>query len=62
MDVDATINIFASNTRPTTIDVDETAVIAAIIPFEEDLAFLLKSVAKYYSSMSGKQFKLSYRT
>jgi hypothetical protein len=62
VDVDATVNIFPSNTRPITIDVDETAVIAVIIPFEEDLALLLKSVAKYYSSMSGRQFKLYFKT
>ena len=62
VDVDATVNIFPSNTRPTTIDVDEMPVIAVVIPFEEDLAFLLKSVAKYYSSMSGRQFKLYFKT
>ena len=62
VDVDATVNIFPSNTRPTTIDVDEMPVIAVVVPFEEDLAFLLKSVAKYYSSMSGRQFKLYFKT
>jgi hypothetical protein len=62
VDVDATVNIFPSNTCPITIDVDEMAVIAVIIPFEEDLALLLKSVAKYYSLMSGKQFKLYFKT
>lgn len=62
VDVDATVNIFPSNTRPTTIDVDEMPVIAVVIPFEEDLAFLLKSVAKYYSLMSGRQFKLYFKT
>jgi hypothetical protein len=48
------VNIFSSNTCPITIDIDETAVIAVIISFKEDLALLLKSVAKYYSSMSGR--------
>jgi len=62
VDVDAIVNIFPSNTCPTTIDVDEMPVIAVIIPFEEDLAFLLKSVAKYYPLMSGRQFKLYFKT
>jgi len=58
VDVDATVNIFSSNTRPTTIDVDETAVMAVIMPFEEDLASLLKGVAKYHSPLSGRHCHL----
>ena len=61
VDVDATVNIFPSNTCPTTINVDETAIMAVIVPFEEDLASLIKSVAKYYSPMSGRQFKLYFK-
>jgi hypothetical protein len=53
VDVEATVNIFPSNTWPTTIDIDQMAVIAVIIPFEEDLASLLQQVAKYYSPISG---------
>ena len=37
VDVDATVNIFPSNTRPTTTDVDETPIMAVEVPFEEDL-------------------------
>ena len=33
VDVDATVNIFPSNTCPITIDVDEMAVIAVVISF-----------------------------
>jgi hypothetical protein len=58
VNVEGTVNILPSNTRPTTIDIDETAVIAAIIPFEEDLASLLHSVSKYYSSMLGMYSKV----
>jgi len=61
VDFDATVNILPSNTRPTTVNVDETAVMAVMTPFEEDLASLLKSVAKYYSPMSGRQFKLYFK-
>jgi hypothetical protein len=57
INVEGTVNLFPSSTRPTTLDIDETAVIAVTIPFEADLAPLLKHVAKYYSSMSGKYFK-----
>jgi hypothetical protein len=53
VDVEATVNIFPSNTQPTTIDIDQMAVIAVIIPFEEDLASLLQQVVKYYSPISG---------
>ena len=57
INVEGTVNLFPSSTRPTTLDIDETAVIAVTIPFEGDLAPLLKHIAKYYSSMSGKYFK-----
>ena len=57
IDLEGTVNIFPSNTRPTTIDIDETAVIAVTIPFEGALAPLLQHVVKYYSPMSGKYFK-----
>ena len=60
VDIDATVNIFSSNTHPTTIDVDETAIMAVVIPFEEDLASLLKGVAKYYSPLSGRHCHLYY--
>ena len=53
IDLEGTVNIFPSNTRPTTIDIDETAVTAVIIPFEGALAPLLQHVVKYYSPMSG---------
>jgi len=56
VDVEGIVNIFASNTRPTTIDIDKTAMIAVIVPFEECLAPLLQSVARYYSPMSGMLF------
>ena len=62
VDVDATVNIFPSNTRPTTVDIDETAIMVVIIPFEEDLASLVKSVANYYSPMAGRQFKLYFKS
>ncbi|KAF8951729.1 hypothetical protein BDZ97DRAFT_1909735 [Flammula alnicola] len=52
VDVEGTVNIFPSNTRPTTLDIDETAIIAVTIPFEEALAPLLQHVAKYYSPIS----------
>jgi len=55
--IEGTVNLFLSNTQPTTLDIDETAVIAVTIPFEGDLAPLLQHVAKYYSPMSGKYFK-----
>ena len=58
VNVEGTVNIFLSNTHPTTIDIDETAVIAAIVPFEENLGSLLHSVSKYYSSMSGMYSKV----
>lgn len=58
VDVEAIVNIFPSNTRPTTIDIEETAVIAVVIPFEGALAPLLQHVAKYYSPISGRYFKL----
>ena len=57
IDVEGTVNLFPSSTRPTTIDIDESAVIAVTIPFEGDLAPLLQRIAKYYSPMSGKYFK-----
>src|SRR6266511_339746 len=57
VDVEGTINIFLSNSRPTTMDIDETAVIAVTIPFEDSLAPLLSHVAKYYSPISGRYFK-----
>ena len=57
IDVEGTVNLFPSNTQPTTIDIDETAVIAVTIPFEGALAPLLQHVSKYYSPMSGKHFK-----
>jgi hypothetical protein len=57
VDVEGTVNLFPSNTRPTTVDIDETAVIAVTIPFEGALAPLLQHIVKYYSSMSGKHFK-----
>ena len=57
IDLEGTVNVFPSNTRPTTIDIDETAVIAVTIPFEGGLAPLLQQVVKYYSPMSGKYFK-----
>ncbi|KAF8961578.1 hypothetical protein BDZ97DRAFT_1664120 [Flammula alnicola] len=52
VDVEGTVNIFPSNTRPTTLDIDETAIIAVTIPFEEALAPLLQHIAKYYSPIS----------
>ena len=61
VDVDATVNIFPSNTCPTTTDVDETPIMAVEIPFEEDLASLLKCIAKYYSPISGRQFRLYFK-
>jgi hypothetical protein len=57
INVEGTVNLFPSNTQPTTLDIDETAVIAVTIPFEGDLAPLLQCVAKYYSPMSGRYFK-----
>lgn len=54
VDVEGTVNIFPSNDRPTTLDIDETAVIAVTMPFEEGLAPLLQYVAKYYSPISGR--------
>jgi len=60
VDIDATVNIFPSNTHPTTIDVDETPIMAVVMPFEEDLASLLKGVAKYYSPLSGRHCHLYY--
>jgi hypothetical protein len=58
VDVEGTVNLFPSNMRPTTMDIDETAVIAVTIPFEEALAPLLHQVAKYYSPLSGRYFKV----
>ncbi|EDR11747.1 uncharacterized protein LACBIDRAFT_323909 [Laccaria bicolor S238N-H82] len=55
IDIEGTVNLFPSNTRPTTIDIDEAAVIAVTIPFEGALAPLLQHVAKYYSPMSETQ-------
>jgi hypothetical protein len=52
VDVEGTVNLFPSNTRPTTLDVDETAIIAVTIPFEKALSPLLQQVAKYYSPLS----------
>jgi hypothetical protein len=57
IDIEATVNLFPSNTRPTTIDIDDTAVIAVTVPFEGALAPLLQRIVKYYSPMSGKHFK-----
>ena len=57
VNVEGTVNIFPSNTCPTTMDINETAVIAAIVPFEESLGSL-HSVSKYYSSMSGMYSKV----
>ena len=54
VDVEGTVNIFPSDIRPTTMDIDETAVIAVIVPFEESLAHLLQHVAKYYSPLSDR--------
>ena len=51
VDVEGTVNLFPSNMHPTTMDIDETAVIAVIIPFEEALAPLLQQVVKYYSPL-----------
>lgn len=51
IDVEGTVNLFPSNTHPTTMDIDETALIAVTIPFEEALAPLLQQVAKYYSPL-----------
>jgi hypothetical protein len=56
IDIEGTVNLFPSNTRPTTVDIDETAVIAVTIPFEGSLAPLLQRIVKYYSPMSGKHF------
>jgi len=56
-DIEGTVNLFASNARPTTLDIDETAVIAVTIPYEGELGPLLQHIAKYYSPMSGKYFK-----
>ena len=61
VDVDATVNIFPSNTHPTTTDVDKTPIMAVEIPFEEDLASLLKCIAKYYSPISGRQLRLYFK-
>ncbi|EDR13066.1 uncharacterized protein LACBIDRAFT_322487 [Laccaria bicolor S238N-H82] len=52
IDIEGTVNLFPSDTRPTTVDIYETAVIAVTIPFEGALAPLLQHVAKYYSPMS----------
>lgn len=60
IDIEGTVNLFPSDTRPTTVDIDETAVIAVTIPFEGALAPLLQHVAKYYSPMSGKYFKYNF--
>jgi hypothetical protein len=57
IDIEATVNLFPSNTRPTTIDIDDAAVIAVTVPFEGALAPLLQRIVKYYSPMSGKDFK-----
>ncbi len=57
IDIEGTVNLFASNARPTTLDIDETAVIAVTIPYEGELGPLLQHIAKYYSPMSGKYFK-----
>ena len=59
VDVEGTVNLFPSDTRPTTMDINENAVIAVMIPFEEALAPLLQQVAKYYSPLSGRYFKVS---
>lgn len=60
IDIEGTVNLFPSDTRPTTIDIDETAVIAVTIPFEGALAPLLQRVVKYYSPMSGKYLKYNF--
>ncbi|KIK04912.1 hypothetical protein K443DRAFT_4268 [Laccaria amethystina LaAM-08-1] len=52
IDIEATVNLFPSNTRPTTIDIDDAAVIAVTVPFEGALAPLLQRIVKYYSPMS----------
>ena len=52
VDIQGTVNLFPSDTRPTTMDIDETAVIAVVIPFEKALAPLLHQVAKYYFPLS----------
>ena len=57
IDIEGTVNLFLSNTRPTTLDIDETAVIAVNIPFEGALAPLLQCIAKYYSPMASRYFK-----
>ena len=57
INIEGTVNLFPSNTWPTTVDVDETAVNAVTIPFEGALAPLLQHIIKYYSPMSGKHFK-----
>jgi len=61
VNVEGTVNLFPSNTRPTTMDIDETAVIGVTIPYEGDLAHLLQSVAKYYSPMSGMYLKFYFK-
>ena len=48
VDVEGTVNLLPSNTHPTTMDINEAAVIAVTIAFEEALASLLQQVAKYY--------------
>ncbi|KIJ99615.1 hypothetical protein K443DRAFT_8259 [Laccaria amethystina LaAM-08-1] len=58
IDIEATVNLFPSNTRPTTIDIDDTAVIAVTVPFEGALVPLLQRIVKYYSPMSDNNNRL----
>jgi hypothetical protein len=58
VDLQGTVNIFPSNTRPTTIEIDDTAIIAVVIPFQQELAPLLQYVAKYYSPIAGRLYSI----
>ncbi|KAF8961698.1 hypothetical protein BDZ97DRAFT_1759713 [Flammula alnicola] len=58
IDIEATVNLFVSKERPSSLDVDESAIISVQIPYVEQLAPLLEDVAKCYSPVRRENHRI----
>ncbi|PPQ88061.1 hypothetical protein CVT25_013640, partial [Psilocybe cyanescens] len=49
IELDATVNLFVSMDQPTSLNIDESAIMSVQLPYEEKLASVLTGVARCYS-------------
>ncbi|PPQ85612.1 hypothetical protein CVT25_012659 [Psilocybe cyanescens] len=55
IELDATVNLFVSKDRPTSLNIDESAIMSVQLPYEEKLASVLTGVARCYSPVQNTQ-------